>query len=447
MKLFGFNKKSKEIKLRITEPDREWVEDNFKWLITHYGYPVRGNEQIVLSEKFFPKTFSTSDLDIRNLIEDLCNLLSLDSAKINVELHSDLRDVYAMPLEVHMPFEVETEMEEEGYTIGVAQSLLKRPDRLIYNIVYECVRIRLAESKLQFDSGGDTGLFLFLAGIYFDFGILLSQNIRDIGRDNDGFWQTKWENVSEMPVEVMAFGLAMYAKLIDQNNPEWKKELPSEIRSEFEHAIAFLNDSPPTIYNRDELKANDLFDQSFNESKNGDFESAIGTLQKIVYLTDDEQMKADVYNNIGYYQLRIGEYEKSIPNFQKALQLDPDFGFAHDNLGYAFLLTGQVEEGKRHLDRALETGNNDAAYSYRNLALYYSAKNEPEKAEHNFRLAFDYKTIPVDLLEFHYANFLIHQGEAKKGMEYLEEAIKKGEQEAIKQMSEITKNESQHDRR
>lgn len=208
-----------------------------------------------------------------------------------------------------------------------------------------------------------------------------------------------------------------------------------------------MNDSPPTIYNRNELKANDLFDQSFNESKNGDFESAIGTLQKIVYLTDDKQMKADVYNNIGYYQLRIGEYEKSIPNFQKALQLDPDFGFAHDNLGYAFLLTGQVEEGKRQLDRALETGNNDAAYSYRNLALYYSAKNEPEKAEHNFRLAFDYKTIPVDLLEFHYANFLIHQGETKKGMEYLEEAVKKGEQEAIKQMSEITKNESQHDRR
>lgn len=223
MKLFGFNKKSKEIKLRITEPDREWVEDNFKWLITHYGYPVRGNEQIVLSEKFFPKTFSTSDLDIRNLIEDLCNLLSLDSAKINVELHSDLRDVYAMPLEVHMPFEVETEMKEEGYTIGVAQSLLKRPGRLVYSLVYECIRIRLAESKLQFDSGGDTGLFLFLAGIYFGFGILLSQNIRDIGRDNDGFWQTKWENVSEMPVEVMAFGLAMYAKLIDQNNPEWKK--------------------------------------------------------------------------------------------------------------------------------------------------------------------------------------------------------------------------------
>jgi len=79
MKLFGFNKKIKESKFRITEPDRNWVEDNFKWLIQVYGYPTRQNEQINISDKYFPKTFSDNDLIIQNLIEDLCNLLGLDS--------------------------------------------------------------------------------------------------------------------------------------------------------------------------------------------------------------------------------------------------------------------------------------------------------------------------------------------------------------------------------
>ena len=441
MKLFGFNKKIKEPKFRITEPDKDWVEDNFKWLIKVFGYPGRQSEQILIIEKFFPKTFSTSDLIVQNLIEDLCNLLGVDSSKIRFELHEDLRDVYGMPFEMQgKPFETETEVTENNYKIHIAKSISKRPNRLVFSLIYEFIKIRLTENKLQYDTGDDTPLFIFIAGIYFGFGIPLSQNLTDRGRIDDGFWETKWNYVSEMPSEVMAFGLATYSKLIEQDNPEWKNELSRENRILFEGAIAFLNDSPSTVFSKAELDANDLFHLADQEYKKGNYEEAISNLQKILFLTNDELLKSDVYNNIGYYQIRSGDYEKSITNFDKALQIDPNYGFAYDNLGYSLIQMGQIEEGKQQLEKALKTENNDNAYTYRNLALYHLAKNELEQAESNFKLAFESETVPVDLLELHYANFLINQGETEKGIEYLEKAVEKGEPEAIERMNEIKKN-------
>lgn len=442
MGFFGFNKKTKETKLRITEPDRNWVEDNFKWLIQVYGYPARQTEQIIITAKYFPKTFSCNDFMLQNLIEDLCNLLGLDSNKIKFELHEDLRDVYGMPYAWEgKPFEAETEMlEGNNYKLHIASSISKRPNRLIFSLIYEFIKIRLTENKLQFDTGEDTSLFLFIAGIYFGFGVPLSQNLTDRGRTDDGFWETKWNYVSEMPHEVMAFGLATYSKLIEQENPDWKSELPKELRILYDAAINLLKESPSSIFSKAELDANDLFHQADQEYKNGDYESAISTLQKILLLTEDKWLKADIYNNIGYYQLRSGYYEMSIPNFRKALQIDSNYGFAYDNLGYSLIQTGQLEEGKQQLEKALETENNDNAYTYRNFALYYLAKNEIEKAESNFQLAFESETVPVDLLELHYANFLIKQDEREKGMEYLAKAVNKGEPEAIKRMNEINNN-------
>jgi Tfp pilus assembly protein PilF len=439
MKLFGFNKK--KTKFRITEPDRNWVEDNFKWLIKVFGYPSKESEQIIVTEKYFPKTFSTSDFKVQNLIEDLCKLLSLDSTKIKYELHEDLRDAYELPLETQgKSFETETEVNEGSYKIHIANSVARRPNRLIYSLIYEFIKIRLIENKLKYDTGEDTSLFIYIAGIYFGFGIPLSQNLTDKGRVDDGFWETKWSYVSEMPYEVMAFGLATFSKLIEQDSPEWKNLLPQELRLHFESTLLLLKNSPTTIISKAEQDAIGLFNQSVQEYQNKELDSAISTLQKILFLTEDELLKADVYNNIGYYLIRNGDYEKSIPNFQKALEIDSNYGFAYDNLGYALIQTDQIEKGKQQLEKALQTENNDNAYTYRNLALYHLAKNEIEKAESNFQLAFENETAPVDLLELHYANFLISQGKTEAGMEYLKKAVEKGESEAVKRMKEIKKN-------
>ena len=106
MKLFGFFKNNQNDTFRITEPDRLWVKDNFRWLIKVLGYPYRESEQILLSENYFPKTFKGDKVLIENIIKDLCALLQIQEEKMSFEVVSDIRDSYGMPSEIEgKPFE------------------------------------------------------------------------------------------------------------------------------------------------------------------------------------------------------------------------------------------------------------------------------------------------------------------------------------------------------
>lgn len=427
MKLFGFFHHKNKTHFQLTEADREWVEENFKWLLDIYGYPGKELKPVVMSETFFPATFQASTTEVQPIIDDLALLLHLDAGKIRFELQEDLRDIPGVPYEMESPFEADTVIAENAYQIFIAKSLLQHPKRLIFSLIYEFIKIRLSEDKLQYDTGEDTGLFIYLAGVYFGFGVILSQNLVERGLSSDGFWETKWNYVSEMPQEVMAYALASYANLINQDNPDWKQQLPGDLKQQFELATKYLHDRPTPLFTKSELEANNLFDQAEQEYLNNNFDAAISCMQKILFLTNDELLKAEAYNNIGYYQLRRGAYEQSMGNFKKAIALDADYGFAYDNLGYALIRAGRLEEGKQFLDRALETQNNDMAYTHRNLALYYQAVGDADLAEKNFQLAFQQATGPVDLLELHYGEFLIAQGKVDEGNKFLQEAATKGE--------------------
>lgn len=440
MKLFGFLKNKENDTFRITEPDRLWVEDNFRWLVKVFGYPYRESEQILLLENYFPKTFKGDKVLIENIINDLCSLLQIREEKIFFEVANDIRDSYGTPYEIEgKPFETEFEIEDGKYKIHIANSLQKHPKRLIYSLVYEFIRIKLTDNKLQFDTGDDTDLFIYLAGIYLDFGVLLSQNLKATGRVDDGFWETKWNYISEMPNEIMAFALATYSKLIEQDSPKWKDELPSDLRNQFEKAIKYLDDNPSELFDKNELEANELFKTADDQYLKNQFEEAIANLQKMLFLTNDDVLKADVYNNLGYYSIRIKNYEQSVSYLKKSIQIIPDYGYAYDNLGYALIQLGKLEEGKEWLDKAMETENNDFAYTYRNFALYYQAKGDTNKADDYFKKSFESITDSVDLLEYHYADFLIKNGETNKGLEFLKKAVEKGEPEAIEKMNEIKK--------
>ncbi|WP_298143651.1 tetratricopeptide repeat protein [Flavobacterium sp.] len=443
MKLFGFLKKNKENDtFRISELDKLWIEDNFRWLIKVFGYPYYENEQILLSENYFPNSFSVSKVLIENIIKDLCFLFQIQEDKLSFEVVKDIRDSYHTPYEIEgKPFETTVRIEEGNYKIYIANSLQNNPKRLIYSLVYDFIKIKLTDNKLEYDTADDTDLFIYLAGIYFGFGVLLSHSLKDIGSVNDGYWVTKWNYISEMPTEVMAFALATYSNLIEQDAPKWIDQLPSDLKSQFRKAIKYLKDNPNDLYDKRELQSNELFKAASERYLENDFEEAITLLQNVLFLTKNDVMKAEVYNNLGYIAIRLKNYEQASSYFKSSLRIIPNYGYANDNLGYALIQLGQLDEGRSFLEKALQTENNDPAYTYRNFALYHQAKGEMKKAEEYFRKSFESITQSVDLLEYHYAEFLIMNGDKEKGLEFLKLAAQKGEHEAIEKLNKIEKNE------
>jgi tetratricopeptide (TPR) repeat protein len=421
---------------QITDNDKEWVHESFDWLLKVYGYPARHYRTILFTEEYFPETLSHKQTAIEPLLADLSKLFAIDRQKISFEIQEDIRDTYGTPYELQgKPFECEMEVmqKEEGssYKLFLIRSLFMHPKRLLFNCLYQYIKIRMSESGIGDADNEDASLFIYLAGIYMGYGVLLAQTMADEGRHHDGFWETKWSHPWEVPLPVMAYAMALFYNLVEEKDPAWKKSLPAGMQDQYDNAAAFISRSSNPFFNKQELMANDLYYEGDVRYLENDFDGAIVSLQKAFFLTRQDNLKATLYNYIGYAWLRKEEYLKSIPNFQKALEINPGFGYANDNLGFAFIMSGDTDSGKYYLNIALQTKNNDNAYSYRNLALYHQKRGEIELAEDNFKKAFTEMTVPVDLLEYFYAKFLFEKGENEKGMSYLKIAVDKGEPEAI----------------
>jgi Tfp pilus assembly protein PilF len=444
MKLFGIDfKPEKSAELQITSVGIKWVEDNFLWLVKVFGH--KREDQIPFSEKYFPKTFSAKEIKIENLISDCCSHLELDFDIFSYEIFEDIRDSVNMPytIEGHL-IDSYLEIDEitGKYLLSVAKSTFNYPNRLICSICYEFTKAKLIQSKVKYDNGKDTNLFLYLAVVYFGYGLIIGQNIIDIGVRSNGLYQTTWSFKSEIPYPVIAYSLAVFARLKNDLNPVWKNQLPKEIKKEFELSLEYINKSKNDLFDavlkENTLKADKLFRLACEQYQKGEINKAISTSQKDLFFIDDLSMKSTVYNNIGYYKLRQSQYKSSIPDFENALKLNPNFGFAYNNVGFALIMSGDLDQGKEYLELAIKTENNNNAYSYRNLAIYYQKIGEIKLAENYFQKAFDQK-VPIDVLDYFYGKFLIEIGDYKNGLEHIKASADLGEPEGKEFLEELIK--------
>jgi serine/threonine protein kinase/Flp pilus assembly protein TadD len=67
-----------------------------------------------------------------------------------------------------------------------------------------------------------------------------------------------------------------------------------------------------------------------------------------------------VYYVLGVYNRTEGHFDKAVEEFNKALELDPDYGEAHNDLGYNYLLMGNFEESIEHFKKYASLNPRDA---------------------------------------------------------------------------------------
>ena len=431
----------------ITQADRVWVERSFKYIINVFGFSGELTEQINFSEKYFPQTFKNKTLEANALVEDLCNYLSLDIKRITVEYEKDIRDMPLTPYQVsgnvfHSNLEIVSDtIIGNRYYVQLANQLKQNQDLLLIRLIIELLKIKLAETKANLNIESVSNPFMYMLGIYFGFGYILSTKLYEIGVEYRAGWQRTWKFNSGVPPQMMAYGLAFFAIIQNNGYPEWVEKLSQQMIEEFDLSIEFLSAFDVDVFIKeekpqDEFIADEIMKQVQRFYSENNFEAAISEIRKVILLTNNSRKLASRYCSLGYYYLRLKKYEESIPYFVKSLECKPDFGYSWDNLGFAYIMTGKFEEGKESIEKAMATGSDDKAYSQRNLGIYHMKKNEMEDADECFQKAFEMKT-KVDLLEYFCAQFLFQKGNKKEGLRYLEMAVANGEPEAVEFMDEV----------
>lgn len=432
MKLFGRKKETPVSSPKITDTDREWVKEIFRWCLLVYGYPHSNVQQHLYTKEQFPESHKHASLQPEALLKDLCALLALDPNKVKLEWNNDLVGTQT-PIEAGEDiFYSSVEFTEGDYVILFHNAVKSLPGRLLYQMILQLVKIRLEEDKIHLEGTPEDELLIYLVAIFYGFGVIIANLLSEQGRSGFGGWEQKWHYSSPMPQTVFAYALAQYSLLIDQPNPSWLSNVRADIQQEVKAGLTFLPGSPHNLYNEQEFKAAELFKTGSEKYSRNEFEAAITDYQKILFLAADGYFRALVQNATGYAWSRLGEYSKAIEAYRRAVDLNPDFAYAYDNLGYCFVMLGDFDKAKNCIAKAMELGGNEISYSYRNLALLYERSGDFNLARQYFQKSFTaIGTMPVDLLEFHYAQFLYKSGDRQEAVRYLEISIQKNEPEGI----------------
>ena len=101
---------------------------------------------------------------------------------------------------------------------------------------------------------------------------------------------------------------------------------------------------------------------------------------------EEEISKAHLHNLEGYNLLKEENYQEAIACFQKAIEFDPEFATAYNNLGSAYYNLDKYDKAIEQFKKVIEL-EEDYTKAYFNLASAYFWEREFRKAYSYYRRA------------------------------------------------------------
>jgi protein O-mannosyl-transferase len=115
-------------------------------------------------------------------------------------------------------------------------------------------------------------------------------------------------------------------------------------------------------------------------ARNRDYRSALSIWQDTVH---NRPNNPRAHANLGETLTALGKTGDAVTEFNRALEIDPDFVEAHSNLGMILASLGRTEEAVSHYERALRINPNSAPAQY-NLGMALAGMGRTEDAARHF---------------------------------------------------------------
>jgi tetratricopeptide (TPR) repeat protein len=144
-------------------------------------------------------------------------------------------------------------------------------------------------------------------------------------------------------------------------------------------------------------------------------------------LVDNEQL--GTFLNIGASLAQAGRHQEAIVEYEKALQINPNFGTAYLNMGGSYRYLGNNQKAIECFQKALAIDPNDVN-ALNNLAAVYAESNKLDEAIIYFKKAIE---IDPNNALFHEGLGLAHVklGQYKEASECFQKAIEKDSKDPV----------------
>jgi eukaryotic-like serine/threonine-protein kinase len=155
----------------------------------------------------------------------------------------------------------------------------------------------------------------------------------------------------------------------------------------------------------------------------GENELAVAGFKKVIELEPDN---AAGYDNLGVVLMRMEKWNDCIPNFEKALQIQPYYA-TYSNLGTAYFFLKRYNDAVQMFEKAAAMNSNDHMVMG-NLADGYRWAEQPQKAlaTYDKAIALAYKQLAINPRDAdtmgYLGQYLAKKGDPKRGLELVRRA-------------------------
>jgi len=129
---------------------------------------------------------------------------------------------------------------------------------------------------------------------------------------------------------------------------------------------------PPDGLQKIAVPAVDLyrrFDRAWELTERGQDEAAISAWTQVLEVSPED---GKAHGNLGAVLLRRGRFEEAVAHFREALAASPESAPNHNNLGAALLRTGKVNEAAQHFEKALKINPEFADARFNLASVFYT---------------------------------------------------------------------------
>lgn len=375
-------KRKQPLQSSVTPDDKQWIEENFAWLIKSFSFTKAKELPFILPQ---PKTASggksTATDQLQTILENLCKRWEIDPTSVVLTIFNGRpakkwysrfvsTDDYEGPAGTyHHTFE----STQKTFHIHIERSYLKYQDVTTYILTHELAHAKLLGEGYIPVHAPHMEPLTDLTCIYFGFGILSANTCYlNLGDKNGRF--------NYLPVPIVSYANALLCYITEYDPAKVIPHLNGNTRTLFEQDYNYLITTNDTLLTKEHIQKSDQhfhdykkINKAWNEKN---FDLLIETANSLLDKDGDDDF---LLNYIGFAFIEKKEYHAAIDIFTKAIDQSPHLDQPYNNRGYCRLLLGDPDAAYPDLCKAWEI-NERNSFNYRNLGIYYMLKNKLPKA-------------------------------------------------------------------
>lgn len=345
----------------IRQEDKDWIIQNFTWLIENFGYQHVSNFQnFSINENNIPElknkiTFSLDDVKNR-----ICGFLEIPTQHVQLK-SSEFTEQYTL---------VKLQIEPSGYIIIFNENITDRKQLSLLLIIW-LIRIQLHEKGVLYTSDEDINIFLITTLFFLGF-----------GEDFSTYYLYDYTSIlpkgEKVPFYFLAYLLAFIHVLsehevsIDAINLKHKSFIKV-----YEGAKEDIKNNPTiSISGMQEFgKMLSKHQEAIAQYDKGMYELAISLTQECLISFPDNIL---FLSSLAHFYNKNRDFKNAEKSALKVLKKDPFHLDGQNELAYSFISQNELQKGLQVLNNISEEFKNEYTFLYH--GIYCASKNDLENA-------------------------------------------------------------------